>query len=787
MTPPVSPYRSFWMGGYEGADHVNGLGQALDMALSSGHLDRLDEDYANAARFELRSVRESVGWRLAETAPRRYDFSRVRRLAAAGRRHGVQIVWTLMHYGTPPDVDLHDDAMIERFAGFAAAAAREIAPLSDKPPVYNPINEINFLAWAVSATEMMHPYGLATADRRGEASGYAVKRRLAQAVLAGVEAVRRVDPRARFLHIEPLLHVVAPAGQPELQLRAEEVRSYQWQAWDLIGGLAEPELGGSLAALDLVGVNYYHSGQWEAVTEERLDWSGRDPRRVRFSGLLHEAWQRYRRPLVIAETSHVGSGRAAWLNEIADETAQAQRLGAHVDGICLYPLIDRHDWSNPRHWHRSGLWDASSDADPDPPAQPQRLLQLEYAEALMNWQQWFSAPGRPAPAEPTVAALLAFTPRAGIERRPLQQWLLRLARDHGCAVTIVEEPMPCSGPAYLDRRALAPGVELLVPHTPLPACGFDAQQAEVIAPLLRAHGVGRGALPLVIWLAIPGAVPAARMLEPVAVIRDCSDATAPSTREAWRDEGSTEEADLVLDPPGLPGEWPPSRKRHAVAPAVDLAAFDPLRLAAGTEEGATAGHLQRHIVAPRFGIFGPIDTHFDLPLLTRLAERRPDWNFVVVGALHGLDPKALPLRPNLHWIGAQPYHRLGHFAAGWDALLLPLRADGAGSAHCPEQLLASLASGKPVISSSLPAAARYAEYFLAADSLQDWLHACEAAIAEPPAARDRRNRLLRPLLEAASWEASTAGIAEQLGDILRGVAGAPVEICVAAVERSRQS
>ena len=57
---------SFWMGGYEGADHVNGNGEALDLVAATGHDRRLDADYRAARRLGLRCLRESVGWRLTE-------------------------------------------------------------------------------------------------------------------------------------------------------------------------------------------------------------------------------------------------------------------------------------------------------------------------------------------------------------------------------------------------------------------------------------------------------------------------------------------------------------------------------------------------------------------------------------------------------------------------------------------------------------------------------------------------------------------------------------------------
>jgi len=65
--------------------------------------------------------------------------------------------------------------------------------------------------------------------------------------------------------------------------------------------------------------------------------------------------------LVIGETSHVGRGKAAWLREVTDEVLRAGERGTVVDGICLYPVLDRPDWENASHWHRSGVWDLVPD------------------------------------------------------------------------------------------------------------------------------------------------------------------------------------------------------------------------------------------------------------------------------------------------------------------------------------------------------------------------------------------------------------------------------------------
>jgi hypothetical protein len=71
--------------------------------------------------------------------------------------------------------------------------------------------------------------------------------------------------------------------------------------------------------------------------------------------LLGELYQRYHRPVMLAETSHVGSGRGIWIREMAEEAALALQMGVDFKGICLYPTIDRPDWENEDHWHKSGL------------------------------------------------------------------------------------------------------------------------------------------------------------------------------------------------------------------------------------------------------------------------------------------------------------------------------------------------------------------------------------------------------------------------------------------------
>ncbi|MGZ8193572.1 MAG: hypothetical protein ACXWTW_08500, partial [Methylobacter sp.] len=68
-------FYSFWQGGYEGADHVNSHERPLDMNASNQHRMRVREDYLHLQPLGIRTVRESIGWRLAEQVKNHYDFS----------------------------------------------------------------------------------------------------------------------------------------------------------------------------------------------------------------------------------------------------------------------------------------------------------------------------------------------------------------------------------------------------------------------------------------------------------------------------------------------------------------------------------------------------------------------------------------------------------------------------------------------------------------------------------------------------------------------------------------
>ena len=72
-----------------------------------------------------------------------------------------------------------------------------------------------------------------------------------RASIACIEAVRSVDPRARFVFAEPIIHVVPPRNRPDLERAAATQDASQWEWWDMISGKVRPELGGNPKYLDM--------------------------------------------------------------------------------------------------------------------------------------------------------------------------------------------------------------------------------------------------------------------------------------------------------------------------------------------------------------------------------------------------------------------------------------------------------------------------------------------------------------------------------------------------------
>lgn len=331
-------FKSFFLGGFECSTHCRDDGRRLDLIAATAHDRWAGADYAALQRHGICSVRDGVRWHLIERSAGSYDWSSFLPMLRAARDCGTQVIWDLCHYGYPDDLDIWCPAFVDRFARFAGAVARLVREESDEVAWYAPVNEISYWAWAGGDQGHFNP----TARGRG----FELKHQLVRATIAAIEAIRDVDPTARFVQVDPAIHVAARSVRPGARRDAETARLTQFEAWDMLCGRQWPGLGGDPRYLDVIGVNYYSDNQWY-LGGDTIDWQS--PEYRPFRGILAELWERYRRPLLVAETGAEGDLRAPWLRYVAEQVAAAHGAGVPLEGICLYPVTDYPGWSNDRH------------------------------------------------------------------------------------------------------------------------------------------------------------------------------------------------------------------------------------------------------------------------------------------------------------------------------------------------------------------------------------------------------------------------------------------------------
>ena len=341
-------FRSFFLAGFECATGYNVHGAWIDQIAATQHDRFVDDDYRRLGEVGIRAVRDAVRWPLVDRAGR-YDFASLAPFLAAARRHDIEVVWDLFHFGYPDDVDLFAEGFPARFADYCFAAARHVAAETEGPCWFTPVNEPSYFAWAAGDAALFAPH------QRGR--GFELKLQLARAGLLAAEAIRAGAPGARILSVDALCRVVAPADRPDLAAEAEAWnRDVVFQSLDLLAGTLHPELGGSRAALGTVGVNYYWTNQWE-LGRAGIPLRDTDPRHTPLRALVREVHRRYGGDVVLAETGHRDDHRAPWLRHVAAEAHALRGEGVPLGGVCLYPILGMPEWHARDEWTRMGLWD----------------------------------------------------------------------------------------------------------------------------------------------------------------------------------------------------------------------------------------------------------------------------------------------------------------------------------------------------------------------------------------------------------------------------------------------
>jgi UDP-galactopyranose mutase len=303
-------------------------------------------------------------------------------------------------------------------------------------------------------------------------------------------------------------------------------------------------------------------------------------------------------------------------------------------------------------------------------------------------------------------------------------------------VFFLEEPVyDGAGAARLETHVDG-GVTVVTPHLPPDTQEGDTidSQRRLLDQLIAEQQITR----YVLWYYTPMALAFSDHLEPDAVVFDCMDelsgfANAPATiKEA--EAALLQRADVVF----TGGQSLYEAKRHAHPNVHAFPSSVDVRHFARARGDVAEPVDQQPIPHPRLGYFGVIDERMDLALLESIARARPEWQLVMLGPVVKIDPASLPQLPNIHYLGGKKYDELPSYIASWDVALLPFARNDATRFISPTKTPEYMAAGKAVVSTSIRDVVRpYGELGLVriADSPDDFIAACDAALTEEPAAR----------------------------------------------------
>jgi hypothetical protein len=266
-------FPTFFMAGFECSTFLWKDRKRKDYVAITGHDRHLEQDYDRVMDLGIGVVREAIRWPMVDKGQGKYDWSSVDRALDAMKKCHVTPIWDLCHYGFPDGCDPFSEQCHERFVDYCRAAAEHVSGRVPGTHFFTPINEITFFSAAATDMGWMYPFA------KGRNAEF--KRALCRMSIAGVKAIREIDPEARMVHVDPLIHAVPPADRPDLADEASK-HAYEdaYEGWDLLFGRIHPELGGAPEILDIVGVNVYNFSQAQLNADNSREVLGpRDPRR----------------------------------------------------------------------------------------------------------------------------------------------------------------------------------------------------------------------------------------------------------------------------------------------------------------------------------------------------------------------------------------------------------------------------------------------------------------------------------------------------------------------------
>ena len=174
------------------------------------------------------------------------------------------------------------------------------------------------------------------------------------------------------------------------------------------------------------------------------------------------------------------------------------------------------------------------------------------------------------------------------------------------------------------------------------------------------------------------------------------------------------------------------------------------------------------LARPIIGFVGAISSYkLDFDLIASLAQRHPKWSFVFIGEVGEGDPltdaSLLANLPNVHVLGGRPYASLPGYLKAVDVAILPCIINDYTRSMFPMKFFEYLASGRPVVSTRVPALSAYGHVAALCCDPTEFAKAIKAALAGKAADLSLRLAAARE----HTYDIRTSRMWERIGEALR--------------------
>lgn len=284
-----------------------------------------------------------------------------------------------------------------------------------------------------------------------------------------------------------------------------------------------------------------------------------------------------------------------------------------------------------------------------------------------------------------------------VYQRP-QHLLTRFS--HSFDIIYMEEPVYDSpGKSYYTFSKISDRVQIMVPHI-FPGL-LAEENRSVLKNLFEKFMEAKNPSDFAFWYYTPMALEFSRKFNPELIIYDCMDELsafkfAPQELKNLEKE-LLERADIVFT--GGHSLYEAKKAQHPnIYPfpsSIEKEHFSKARevISAPSDQVATG--------QPVLGFYGVIDERFDIGLIEKIAEARPEWTIVLIGPVVKIDPDSLPGNSNIHYLGSKSYQELPNYLSGWDLALIPFLLNESTRFISPTKTPEYLAAGIPVISTAI--------------------------------------------------------------------------------------